>query len=329
MNEVPFGHGVLSQGEFVRSPEEDRLLAKKAWLYLWDHLNRHDEKLKARNLPVPWLLEDDVDIRDAFTKMWVLLRRFDGEETYLRYLAEQEQLHLDAYEHNLIERDNPRYKWIRERVVNDNPLTVLDVGAGWGFLACEIAKHNILVTSIAPVEAAVQKVKGMAQNEGLTLEWIHGRVFETIDFEDLKFDIVLCCEILEHVRDDLFFLQRCVDVAKRSVVVTVPYGSMGMGFDRDKYSFKTTEHVRAYSWPAFLKLLNSVQGVKPVCEDEVALVDAVINCMGDLAKCFCVKLIKEEVDGDTKVSDSGDAAVHDNAEPEAPLRRVEPEAVEG
>lgn len=76
----------------------------------------------------------------------------------------------------------------------------LDVGCGGGFLAEEFAKLGCVVTGIDPSAPTIAQAHAHAKEAGLTIEY---RVApgEAIPFDDAAFDIVYCCDVLEHVDD--------------------------------------------------------------------------------------------------------------------------------
>ncbi|HEY8292851.1 MAG TPA: methyltransferase domain-containing protein, partial [Thermomicrobiales bacterium] len=74
----------------------------------------------------------------------------------------------------------------------------LDVGCGGGFLAEEFAKLGCTVTGIDPSAPTIAQAAAHAEETGLAITY---RVAsgEAIPFADATFDIVYCCDVLEHV----------------------------------------------------------------------------------------------------------------------------------
>jgi 2-polyprenyl-6-hydroxyphenyl methylase/3-demethylubiquinone-9 3-methyltransferase len=77
---------------------------------------------------------------------------------------------------------------------------VLDVGCGGGFLAEELARLGCCVTGIDPSAASITAAQAHAARLGLAIEYCVG-AGEALPFADTTFDIVCCCDVLEHVRD--------------------------------------------------------------------------------------------------------------------------------
>ncbi len=78
--------------------------------------------------------------------------------------------------------------------------SVLDVGCGGGYLAEELAKIGLNVTGIDPSAKTIATARAHARQEGLSIQYIEGRG-EELPFEADRFDIVCCCDVLEHVEN--------------------------------------------------------------------------------------------------------------------------------
>lgn len=79
-------------------------------------------------------------------------------------------------------------------------LRVLDVGCGGGLLAEEFARLGCRVTGIDPSEPSIATARAHASEAGLAIAYQVG-VGERLPFADASFDLVLCCDVLEHVSD--------------------------------------------------------------------------------------------------------------------------------
>ena len=298
MNEVPFGFGVLSQGEVITSPDQDRLVAKRAWLQLWEYLSRQDEFMKAMRLPVPSTLDRDFDIRRALSETRAVLSRFASRETLMQFIEGQEPMdrgHIEACIKGA--REVARYAWLYRHIMAENPLTVLDVGCGYGEFAVLLARSGIHVTAVAPLESKTAITRDIVKDEKLPIEWIHG-LFEELDFGETRFDVVVAGEILEHVEDDVAFLEKAVNLAKNLVLLTTPSGAVEEGFlppDDSFHNHRLRGHVRAYSVQSLKALLGTVPGVTVEKLEEVK---GSGGYRGQGIKCFLVKLRKGVGHGD-------------------------------
>lgn len=76
----------------------------------------------------------------------------------------------------------------------------LDVGCGGGLLAEEFARLGCAVTGIDPSELSLETARRHARESGLRINYQLGSG-ERLPFDDNSFDLVYCCDVLEHVQD--------------------------------------------------------------------------------------------------------------------------------
>ncbi len=98
---------------------------------------------------------------------------------------------------------NPvRYGYFRRRLqqLHLPGNAVLDVGCGGGFLAEEFARDGFAVTGIDPAARSIDAARKHAADNNLEIDYREGKG-EALPFLDASFDIVACCDVLEHVED--------------------------------------------------------------------------------------------------------------------------------
>jgi 2-polyprenyl-6-hydroxyphenyl methylase/3-demethylubiquinone-9 3-methyltransferase len=81
-----------------------------------------------------------------------------------------------------------------------DPGRALDVGCGGGFLAEEFARLGYAVTGVDPSEVSLQSARRHAEHAGLSIDYRSGWG-ESLPAPDGVFDVVYCCDVLEHVSD--------------------------------------------------------------------------------------------------------------------------------
>src|SRR5262249_31822701 len=86
-----------------------------------------------------------------------------------------------------------RNAWVRG-------LRALDIGCGGGFLAEEFAALGCQVAAVDPSPVSIDAARGHAAARGLDLDSRVG-AGEQLPFQDSAFDLVYCCDVLEHVSD--------------------------------------------------------------------------------------------------------------------------------
>ncbi len=79
-------------------------------------------------------------------------------------------------------------------------LRALDVGCGGGLLAEEFARLGCQVTGIDPSAPSIETARTHASQMGLAIAYQVG-MGEQLPFADASFDLVYCCDVLEHVND--------------------------------------------------------------------------------------------------------------------------------
>ena len=101
---------------------------------------------------------------------------------------------------------NPaRFGYMRRVLVDDLAIDprgrkTLDVGCGGGLLAEEFARMGCEVTGIDPSEKSIAVARAHARKAGLPIEYRQG-TGERLPFADASFELVYCCDVLEHVKD--------------------------------------------------------------------------------------------------------------------------------
>lgn len=109
----------------------------------------------------------------------------------------------------------PYFDKILDEQLTDNrhSYKALEVGCGGGYLTEEIAKMGFQTWGIDPSSNVLEVASEHAKKQLLTIEYIQGRG-EELPFEDAFFDIVFCCDVLEHVEDVDMTLQEISRVLK-------------------------------------------------------------------------------------------------------------------
>ena len=88
----------------------------------------------------------------------------------------------------------------RQRGTRVRGLRALDVGCGGGFLAEEFAALGCQVTAVDPSQVSIDAARSHAAARGLDIDYRVG-AGERLPFRDSAFDLVYCCDVLEHVSD--------------------------------------------------------------------------------------------------------------------------------
>ena len=101
---------------------------------------------------------------------------------------------------------NPvRVGYFEKKLFNDlkvtpHGITALEVGCGGGILCEEIARMGFDTTGIDPSAPSLQIAIEHAIASGLEIKYEKG-TGEALPFRDNTYDVVFCCDVLEHVSD--------------------------------------------------------------------------------------------------------------------------------
>lgn len=77
---------------------------------------------------------------------------------------------------------------------------VLDLGCAGGFMAEALTDKGARVTGIDPASQAIEAARARARAVGQSIAYDVG-VGEDLPYDDARFDVVVCVDVLEHVRD--------------------------------------------------------------------------------------------------------------------------------
>jgi ubiquinone biosynthesis O-methyltransferase len=122
----------------------------------------------------------NLEMYDTYAEDW-----WTGETRWLRLL------------HNMVP---PRLAYFNPIVGNWRDKSVLDLGCGGGFMAEPLARQGARVIGVDPSAPAIAAAKRHAQESGLSIDYRVG-TGEHLPVANSAVDIVLCVDVLEHVRD--------------------------------------------------------------------------------------------------------------------------------
>jgi 2-polyprenyl-6-hydroxyphenyl methylase/3-demethylubiquinone-9 3-methyltransferase len=135
-------------------------------------------------MPIPTLRQIDNDLYDRLADTWW---REDGFLNLLQTTLNPWRL--------------PYFKRILGQLqIDPNGSRALDVGCGGGLLTEEIAALGFCVTGIDPSLRSLEIARAHAAQKSLRIEYRVGYGHD-LPFESESFDVVFCCDVLEHVKD--------------------------------------------------------------------------------------------------------------------------------
>jgi len=145
---------------------------------------------------------------------------------------------------------------------------LLDVGCGEGRRTIKIAEHfNIQVNSIIGIDSdddAIQKCKLLFDVKKINLE--NGN----LPFNDYNFDLVLCNQVLEHIKNYKHVIDEIIRVTKNKGYILLGIPNLAHLINRIYLLFGIqplclrvdSSHVRGFTHKAFLEMVKSIENVK-------------------------------------------------------------------
>jgi 2-polyprenyl-6-hydroxyphenyl methylase/3-demethylubiquinone-9 3-methyltransferase len=91
-------------------------------------------------------------------------------------------------------------KIIEKLKINPDGKTALEVGCGGGILCEEIARIGFRTFGIDPARQSIKAAMEHSDESGLNINYATG-TGENLQFQDNTFEVVFCCDVLEHIRD--------------------------------------------------------------------------------------------------------------------------------
>lgn len=175
---------------------------------------------------------------------------------YLRnlYIYEQSQVgnssNLIKYQEKSLILKQLIY-FFQKRIVlllkNKQITTVADIGCGEGF-GLKLLKDNKIGKQFTGLDISKSSLK-MAQKINPGFKYVQGNIYH-LPFPDNKFDLVVCSEVLEHLKQPERALKELNRISRHYVLVTVPDEPFFrlMNFGRGKYLKTWGNHPEHINW---------------------------------------------------------------------------------
>lgn len=99
--------------------------------------------------------------------------------------------------------------------------TVLEVGCGEGELTLRVAREGREVLGTDVSAMMIAEARERAARRGIDVRFEQADLFD-LDPASVAYDLVLCCEVLEHLRDPVAAMRHLARLSRQYLVFSVP-----------------------------------------------------------------------------------------------------------
>ena len=128
----------------------------------------------------------------------------------------------------------------------------IDIGCGAGELACSLAEKGFKGVGSDFSISAIKTANKLKKDRNIKDSQLRFYIEDSKKIKTQKHDLVICCEVLEHIKDDRSLLKNLKKNSNKYLLLSVP--AKQRLFDA---SDAAVGHFRRYEKDSFLELLNS------------------------------------------------------------------------
>lgn len=152
-------------------------------------------------------------------------------------------------------------KSLSELVAKASPGTIHEVGCGEGFWVMKWAAEGKAVRGSDFATGAINMAKAEARDRGLDADVFSVKSVYDLSQETDTADLIVCCEVLEHVEDPAAALKAIQSLKSQSVILSVPREPIwcALNMARGKYISdlgNTPGHIQHWSKRKFTNFVS-------------------------------------------------------------------------
>lgn len=164
---------------------------------------------------------------------------------------------------------NPIVKWmmngfsaaLTDFVARASPESIHEIGCGEGYWVLRWNEQGLKARGCDFSKDVIEIARENATNRGLSKSLFEPRSIYDLDPSQDSADLVVCCEVLEHLESPEAGLQALQRVTKRSLIVSVPQEPLWctLNLARGKYITRwgnTPGHIQHWSKREFVSLVS-------------------------------------------------------------------------
>jgi 2-polyprenyl-3-methyl-5-hydroxy-6-metoxy-1,4-benzoquinol methylase len=165
---------------------------------------------------------------------------------------------------------NPIVKWmmngfsnaLSDLAVKTKPESIHEIGCGEGYWVLRWNEQGLTARGCDFSKNVIEIARENAINRRLPTSLFNSRSIYDLDAEQDSADLVVCCEVLEHLENPEAGLQALQRVTRRNLIVSVPQEPLwcALNLARGKYIAhwgNTPGHIQHWSKRGFIKLVSN------------------------------------------------------------------------
>jgi 2-polyprenyl-3-methyl-5-hydroxy-6-metoxy-1,4-benzoquinol methylase len=150
--------------------------------------------------------------------------------------------------------------WLDELVERTGASEVHEVGCGEGELAIGLARRGLRVRGSDAFPAVLEEARRRAASAGVEVEF-EAKPVETLDSETDSAELILCCEVLEHLEGPERALDTLAGLARPWLIASVPREPLWRALNLARLSYvrdlgNTPGHLSHWSKAGFVRFLT-------------------------------------------------------------------------
>ena len=164
---------------------------------------------------------------------------------------------------------NPIVKWMINRfesvlsefVAKAAPQSIHEIGCGEGYWVLRWNEQGLQARGCDFSKQVIKMARENAAGRGLSPSLFESRSIYDLDAEQDGADLIVCCEVLEHLENPEVGLQALQRVVERHLIVSVPQEPLwsALNLARGKYISRwgiTPGHIQHWSKSSFVRLVS-------------------------------------------------------------------------
>lgn len=165
--------------------------------------------------------------------------------------------------------NNPIVKWMMSGFHNSlshfvnkaSPRTIHEIGCGEGYWVLRWIEENISARGCDVSSQVIELAKDNAESQGFPLSVFEVRSIYDIDANRDSADLIVCCEVLEHLQYPELALKKLSLIVNKHLILSVPQEPLWcvLNLVRGKYISKagnTPGHIQHWSNKEFVSLVS-------------------------------------------------------------------------